>query len=165
MKIDRQYLQLLELLAQNCRIPHAELARALRVSKDTVSYRIRQLEESKLITQYVLFIDARKLGFTRYHILIQFENALKRENLLERLASHESVMWINTFIGRFDIQIIVDAVDGFHLNQIREDLFSLCEHGIKNYLILTHLADLEFTLRIPTLPITNSEMNRSRIPI
>jgi len=127
------------------------LARTFKVSKDTVSYRIRQLEESKLISGYVLFIDARKLGFTRYHILIQFENVPKREDLYQRLSDHESVMWVNSFIGRFDIQIIVDAVDGFHLNKIREELFSLCGHAIKNYLILTHLADLEFTQLNPVL--------------
>lgn len=151
MKVDKQYLQLLEILAQNCRIPHAELARALRVSKDTISYRIRQLEESKLLSDYVLFIDARKLGFTRYHILIQFENVSKLEDLYKRLSEHKFVMWVNSFIGRFDLQIIVDAVDGFHLNQIREELFALCGHRIQNYLILTHLADLEFTQLNPVL--------------
>lgn len=151
MKIDKGYLQLLEILAQNCRISHAEIARSLRVSKDTVAYRIRQLEESQLITQYVLFIDARKLGFTRYHILIQFENVPKREDLYKRLSRHESVMWINSFIGKFDAQIIVDATDGFHLNRIREELFSLAGHSIKNYLILTHLSDLEFTQLNPVL--------------
>ena len=151
MKVDKSYLQLLEILAQNCRISHAEIGRALKVSKDTASYRIRQLEESKLITDYVLFIDARKLGFTRYHVLIQFENVSKQEDLYQRLSGHELVMWVNSFIGRFDIQIIVDALDGFHLNRIREELFSLCGHSIKNYLILTHLADLEFTQLNPVL--------------
>jgi Lrp/AsnC family transcriptional regulator, leucine-responsive regulatory protein len=151
MKIDRQYLQLLEILAQNCRISHAEIGRALKISKDTVNYRVRQLEESKLLNGYVLFVDARKLGFTRYHILVRFKNTAKINVLCRQLAKHEFVMWINSFIGRFDIQIIVDAVDGFHLNKIREELFSLCEHNIKDYLILTHLADLEFTQLNPVL--------------
>lgn len=151
MKIDKANLQLLEALAQNCRISHASLGRTLRVSKDTISYRISKLEESELLKQYVLFVDARKLGFTRYHILIQFEDTLQSKDIYSELSKHPFVMWVNSFIGRFDIQIIVDAVDGFHLNTIKEELFTICQHQIKNYSILTHLADLEFTQLNPIL--------------
>ena len=163
MKVDKQHLQILEILAQNCRVSHAEIARTLRVSKDTVSYRVRQLEESGLLMDYVLFVDARKLGFTRYHILIQFENTpTKLHNLCQKLAKYDYVMWTNSFIGRYDIQIIVDATDGFHLNQIREELFAIiCTSKIKNYKILTHLADLEFTQLNPVLDFGTSFNKKS----
>jgi DNA-binding Lrp family transcriptional regulator len=151
MRSDKVYLQLLEVLAQNCRVSHASLGRTFRVSKDTIAYRVKKLEESELLKQYVLFVDARKLGFTRYHILIQFEDAPKLKDMYPEFAKHKFVMWINSFIGRFDIQIIVDALDGFHLNSIKEELFSICHHRIKHYSILTHLADLEFTQLNPIL--------------
>jgi DNA-binding Lrp family transcriptional regulator len=73
--------------------------------------------------------------------------------LCERLAENEYVMWINTFIGRYDLQIIVDAVDGFHLNSIKEDIFRRCNHTVKEYSILTHLSDLEFTQLNPMLDL------------
>lgn len=144
----------MEILAQNCRIPHTTIAQALKISKDTVSYRIKQLEKSKMINQYVLFIDVRKLGFTRYHILIRLGEGIKdKKQVYERLTEHKNVMWINTFIGRFDIQIIVDAFDSFHLDKIREELFNLCGQKVKDYIILTHLSDLEFTQLNPVLDI------------
>lgn len=62
-------------------------------------------------------------------------------------------MWVNSFIGLYDLQIIVDAKDGFQLNQIREELFILCEHQIQEYIILTHLYDLEFTQLNPILEL------------
>jgi len=150
--MNKKDLQLLELMAQNCRIPNTTIAQAMKTSKDTIAYRIKNLENDDWIKQYVLFIDARRLGFTRYHILMKFDANIKnKKELFTKIASHKYVMWINSFIGRFDLQVIVDATDGFHLNQIREELFELCNHNIKEYIILTHLSDLEFTQLNPII--------------
>ncbi len=151
--MDKRDLQLMEILAQNCRISHTTLAQALRVSKDTVAYKIKKLEETDYLTQYVLFIDARVLGLTRYHLLIQFDAGIDKQATYDKIINHKNVMWVNTFIGRFDIQIIVDAHDGFHLNKIREELFELCEHKVKEYIVLTCLYDLEFTQLNPVLDL------------
>jgi len=160
LKIDKLHLQLLEILAQNCRISHTSLGKALRISRDTVTYRIKQLEESGVLSSYVLFIDARRLGFTRYHILIRLQQSAVPEKLYADLAGHEFVMWINSFVGCYDLQVIVDATDGFHLNQIREEIFAICKHEIRDYIILTHLADLEFTQLNPILDFgTSFEQN------
>ncbi|MGV8151931.1 MAG: Lrp/AsnC family transcriptional regulator [Candidatus Nanoarchaeia archaeon] len=150
--MDKKDIQIMELLAQNCRIPYKILAKALNVSKDTIAYRIKNLEKNKFISKYVLFIDARKLGFTRYHILIKLDSEIKnKQELIDLLSVHKFVMWTNSFIGRYDLQIIVDAVDNFHLNKIREELFALLDNKVKEYIILTHLHDLEFTQLNPVL--------------
>lgn len=152
--MDKRDKQILELLAQNCRLSHSTIAQALRISKDSVHYRIRKLEERGQIKQDVLFIDARPLGFTRYHILIKFSGEVKnKQEIYKRLKTHPSIMWINSFIGLYDVQIIVDATNGFHLNHIREEIFILCEHNIQEYIILTHLMDLEFTQINPVLDL------------
>ena len=153
LNLDKKDLQIIEILAKNCRVPRTTLAQALHVSKDTIRYRIHRLESEGYISQYVLFVDARTLGFTRYHILISFDELTDKEETYRKLSEHPYVMWINTFIGRFDIQIIVDATDGFHLNKIRQELFTICENKIKEYIILTHLCDLEFTQLNPLLMV------------
>ncbi len=151
--MDKKDLQILEIMAQNCRVPHTTIAQALNISKDTVAYKIKQLEKSSMIDQYLLFVDARRLGFTRYHILMQFQDIENKQEVYDKLKTHKSVMWINTFIGKYDIQIIVDATDGFHLNTIRKELFELCDNKVKDYIILTHLLDLEFTQLNPVLDL------------
>jgi DNA-binding Lrp family transcriptional regulator len=157
--MNKKDLKLLEIMAQNCRIPHTTIGQALNTSKDSVTYRLKNLEKNELLKQYVLFIDARRLGFTRYHILLKFSSNIKdKDAIYQKIKTHKFVMWINSFIGRFDMQIIVDAVDGFHLNQIREELFELCNNEVKEYIILTHLSDLEFTQLNPVLDLeTNFE--------
>lgn len=144
----------MEIFAQNCRIPHTTIAQALNVSKDTVSYKIKHLENSEFIKEYVLFVDARKLGFTRYHLLIKLDAGIEdKQKMYDKIAQHKFVMWVNSFIGRYDLQIIIDATDGFHLNKIREELFELCDNQVKEYFILTHLSDLEFTQLNPLLDL------------
>lgn len=144
----------MEIFAQNCRIPHITIAQALNVSKDTISYKIKNLEKTEFIKQYVLFVDARKLGFTRYHLLLKFDTGIEdKQEFIDKVSQHKFVMWVNSFIGRYDLQIIVDATDGFHLNKIREELFELCNNKIKEYFILTHLSDFEFTQLNPVLDL------------
>ncbi len=143
---DKKDLQIMELLASNCRLPHATIAQSLNLSKDAVAYRINKLEQTDLINQYMMFIDARRLGFTRYHILIRFDADIEDKDIfIKKASNHKFVMWINSFIGKHELQIIVDAKDGFHLNQIREELFKLCNHQIREYFVLTHIADFYFT--------------------
>ena len=151
IKMKKKDLQILEIYAQNCRIPHTTIGKMLRVSKDTVSYTVRNLEKKGYLKQYMLFIDARKLGFTRFHLLMKFSAGAPKQELIKIMQKHPFVMWINTFIGRYDIQVIVDAQNSFHLNTIREELFEQCHHAIHEYSILTHLCDLEFTNIIPTI--------------
>lgn len=154
MKMDRRDLQLLELMARNCRLSHSTLAQALHLSKDAVAYRLRKLEREGYLAQYVLFVDARKLGFTRYHLLLKFDAGIQdKQKMYQAIAEHEMVMWVNTFIGRYDIQVIVDARDGFHLNQIKEELFAMCDHKVKEYSVLMHLSDLEFTQLDPVIDL------------
>ncbi len=154
--MDKRDVQILEILAQNCRVSNTTIGQAINLSKDAVSYRIKKLEQQKHLSQYVMFIDARKLGFTRYHLLIKFDSGIAdKEAVYQKVATHPYFMWINSFIGRFDMQVIIDAKDGFHLNTIKKELFELCEHKIKEYNILTHISDLEFTQLNPVL---NSEV-------
>ncbi|MGV8161763.1 MAG: winged helix-turn-helix transcriptional regulator [Candidatus Nanoarchaeia archaeon] len=155
--MDKKDLQIMEILAQNCRIPNATIAQALRISKDTVAYRINALEKEGILKKPVLFVDARTLGFTRYHLLIKFDAGITdKEEVYTKMSKNKFVMWINTFIGRFDVQIIVDAKDSFQLNKIKENLFECCNHKIKEYMILTHICDLQFTHLNPVINLNTN---------
>ena len=42
--MNKKDLQIMEILAQNCRIPNTTIAKALNISKDTVAYKIKLLD-------------------------------------------------------------------------------------------------------------------------
>ena len=61
--MDKKDLRILELLAQNCRLTNQIISKAVNISKDAVKYRIKNLEENKVILNYALIVNNFKLGF------------------------------------------------------------------------------------------------------
>ena len=89
--MDKKDLQIMEIYAQNCRIPTTTIAKALKLSKDTISYKINNLIKQKHIKQNILFIDSRVLGFTRYHILLRFDIGVKNKQDIIKLISNSNL--------------------------------------------------------------------------
>lgn len=63
------------------------------------------------------------------------------------------MMWVNTFIEHYDLQVIVDARDGSHLNEIRNQISAAAQHRIKEYGVLPRVSDYEFTQLNPVLDL------------
>jgi len=89
LNLDAQDRKILAELTENARIPIAELARRVGLSKTPVAQRIKHLEEIGLITGYRAILSPLKLGLThvtyvevsmndtREHALQQFNAAVR----------------------------------------------------------------------------------------
>ena len=144
--MDIKNLRIMEILAHNCRISDAAVSDSVHLSKDAVNSRIRKLESEKYILDYLLFIDSRRLGYTRYQLLLQLNSEIHdKEIIYKKLKDLPFVIWINTFLGRYDLQIIVDAKDEFHLNELRQKIFHICSNKVRDHKILICLSEFEFT--------------------
>ncbi len=155
--MDKKDLKIMDILAHNCRIPNSTIAEAVNISKDSVAYRIKKLEKNKYISDYLLFIDSKRMGYTRYQILIQLDSDTNnKEEIYKKISKLPFVLWINTFIGRYDLQVIVDAKDQSHLNEIRKNIFRLCNNKIREDKVLTTLFELEFTHLNPEIDLNTN---------
>ena len=74
MEIDSKDKQILGLLDRNARIPINEIAKRTRLNKDVVRYRIKKLEQEKVIEGYHTVVDAHKLGFLTIRIYFDLIN-------------------------------------------------------------------------------------------
>lgn len=72
VKLDKKDLQILSLLDWNCRMPLTQLAKKIQLNKDVVRYRIKNLEEQKVITGYYSLIDISKLGYLTFRGYLDF---------------------------------------------------------------------------------------------
>lgn len=61
-KVDSIDKKILELLMENSRISYAEIGRRVHLSRVAVRERIKQMEESGIITQYSTIVDRTALG-------------------------------------------------------------------------------------------------------
>ncbi len=156
-KLDKKDLQIMDILARNCRVSHTTIGKAIKLSKDSVRNRIKRLEDEKFITNYVTFIDIRKFGLEKYHIHIRFNNTTKnKDEIIASLCDHPSVSFVNSFIGAFDIQLIVDTHDIYSFEQVKEELFSLMKSSVQDYRIFSWIYDFKFVHLIPETTLHTS---------
>src|SRR4030042_4446017 len=75
---EKDNLILFELL-QDCRQPLSKIAKAVRLPQQTVSYRIKKLEESKVIKKYAVNINYPKLGYSRHSIYLDIRGVSAKD--------------------------------------------------------------------------------------
>ncbi|RFC67586.1 MULTISPECIES: Lrp/AsnC family transcriptional regulator [Mesorhizobium] len=100
---------LIELLRENARIPTAELARRLGVSRTTVQTYIDRLEQRGTITGYGARLSADyEKGLVKAHILLTVTPKLT-DKVVRQLKALSAVRTLHSVSGSFDMIVIVDA--------------------------------------------------------
>lgn len=87
---DREILFELDL---NSRISINKLAKKVKLNSGTVNYRIKKLEEKKIISGYYSVIDASLIGFEQFRVYLKYQyiNPEKEEELLNYLNENEMI--------------------------------------------------------------------------
>jgi len=102
-QIDKRILFELE---RNARIPDVQLAKIIKKSKDAVRYRIKRLEEQKVITGYKTWIDLAKLGFTSCTLYLTLLNIpQKKEKLVNFIKGNPRTYWVGVAEGAWNIGV------------------------------------------------------------
>jgi Lrp/AsnC family leucine-responsive transcriptional regulator len=119
--MDKKDKRILKELDRNARQSNAQLAKKVSLSKDTVGYRIKKLEEKNVIQEYYSIIDYYKLGFYITKILIKFTNIGEKgeEKIARWLNKKSEVLWIAKTEGYWDL------IYTLQIKNMRELLFTL----------------------------------------
>lgn len=109
IKIDAKDRQILYHLDLNARQSNADLAKKVGLSKDAVGYRIKKMEENKIIRGYNTIIDPSRLGYILYRILfnlidVSFE---KKEELIAYLKKDKRIGWISQLDGAWNFGFVI----------------------------------------------------------
>ncbi len=104
-KLDLKDRKILYQLDINCRQSDSEIGKKVRLSKQTVAYRIKRLIKEGYITRFSTVIDTYKLGISKYKLYISFENADKEtiNKITKYFIKHKKTEWIATCSGRWDL--------------------------------------------------------------
>jgi len=118
IKIDKTDLALLKLLSQNARQSTYELGEKLKLSADTVSYRIKKLVSSNIIRKFTVILNLSKLGLSWYAYAINFEKFdNKDEAKFKRFAiEHPYVIRAVKTFGPWDamLYVVSDSMQNYH---------------------------------------------------
>jgi len=109
--LDAKNKKILEQLEIDARQSNAQIAKKVGLSKDAVSYRIRNLENVRLIRGYYSVLNIAKLGLIQFKVFITFQNtdSKKEEEIIEYLINDKNVGWVTSCDGYYNLMIVTWA--------------------------------------------------------
>ncbi|MFH0817700.1 MAG: winged helix-turn-helix transcriptional regulator [Candidatus Micrarchaeota archaeon] len=123
--IDETDRRILLEIANNARMPIAEIARRIGSSSTVVAYRLKKLEKSGVILSFRLSPDLKKFEYEFFKAFIYFKN-LNSKRLSDFIAYcnlHPNILNVVTCVGSWDIEVEfeVESTSKFHeiINEMR----------------------------------------------
>jgi len=156
VNLDLKNKRILYELEQDSRQSLQKIAKKVKLSKEAVFHRIKNLEKSGIIKQYIAEIDIYKLGYQYYPILLKLHNTshVIDQDILSYLKKSKYVAWLTTCEGNWDINLTILAKNDFDLNNFLEDFLSKFGHYIVDKQVFTtteiHYFKRGFWLNKPT---------------
>jgi len=107
----------------NARITNKELAKLCNLSKDGVKYRIKRLENKKIITKYKAIIDNKKLGQESYKIYLKIQTTrTNMERIKTYLATKKEVFAYFESRGNWNLGIAYFAKNSKEYYKLENEL-------------------------------------------
>ena len=113
---DDKDIQILINLSKNARQSLLDLSESLKMTPETVSYRIKQFEKKGIIQGYRALIDVYKIGYEFYKTEIRLSNYEKIEEIFEFCHKHPNIYQVDKTIGGETLEI------EFHVTSLKEML-------------------------------------------
>lgn len=134
IKLDLKDRKLLYELDSNCRQPSSKIAKKIGLSQEVVNYRIKRLEKEGIITQYQIIVNLSTLDILQFKICLSFQhmNSEKLESILEKIKKINSVKWIVSCKGNWDLIIALETDSIENIDILKNEIISLFGNYIKN---------------------------------
>jgi DNA-binding Lrp family transcriptional regulator len=105
-QLDVKDKKILTLLSINSRLKLHEIAQHVRLSKNSIKYRIERLQKLGYIKRFTPIISYDKIGYTTHDLFIKLRLRKEQEKeLVEHFKDHPNVLWCSTLFGEWDLLI------------------------------------------------------------
>ena len=124
-KLDSKDKKIVEQLQKNCRQTIQEIAKATKLPRDVVVYRIKKMEDQKVIRAHHTMLNPQKLGYPLYvYALFSCYNVKPEEEtkFINYLKSHKQLIYVAKNSGKYDFTIGVCAKDYMDFDEIIRDI-------------------------------------------
>jgi len=109
--LDAKDRKILSELDMDARQPLSAIAKKVGLSREVVNYRIKQLEQRKIILGYFTVLDTARLGLMYCRMFFKYRQMSpeKEQELMEFCIQHENITWVILGEGKWDIVLVVLA--------------------------------------------------------
>ena len=163
--MDLKDRKLLHELDMDARMPITQLAKKVGLSRQVIEYRIKRMQQEKIIYGTTAVFDSCVVGFNWYRVVFRLLHVTKGEknNLLSYLSKHPNTMWLGEVGGNWDIVVNFICKNHFSFNKIFEELISSYGKHIQNYetLIYVDVHDYERSYLLNQKKSTNFKQRKA----
>ncbi len=110
-KLDLRDKKILAMLSEDSRMPLTAIARKVRMSRDTVDYRIKRLASSGIILGFAPQINLGFFGYSTYHIFMVIDtlNEARKNALISALSGHPNTRSVMEYHDTWDLEWVLVA--------------------------------------------------------
>ncbi len=114
-KLDKKDRDILYQLDINSRQPDSQIAKKVRLNKNTVRFRIQRMVKNGIIQSFVTLINPTKFGKSIYKLYLKLQDVTNEtwDAIREYLLPNKQVFWVARCEGRWDIIIAVWVRDPY----------------------------------------------------
>jgi len=125
MVLDVKDSKILQELDLDPNISTSALAKKVRLSQQVVDYRLKKLEENKVIVNYGTILNLSKIGYKQYRLLLQVGKSSDEEKhqVINYLKNHKNVYWAAIIGGKWDLHAVVYVKNYSELETFLDELF------------------------------------------
>lgn len=108
-KLDLKDRKILYELDLNSRQSYKKIAQKVGLSKDSVIYRIKKLQNKGIIKQFHTILDVGKLGLTSFRLYLKLQNTTpkKEKEIINFLKKQKIVPWLVSIDGEYNIGMLI----------------------------------------------------------
>lgn len=121
-KIDLLDEKILNSLYNDARKSILDISKEIKTPPRTIAYRIKQLEEKKIIVGYNINVQTTKIGYVYYKLNIILSKNAKFSEILQFALNNKNVIYLDRTIGIYDLQLNLEVKDSEELQKIIEDI-------------------------------------------
>jgi len=114
---DRKNQQILQMLIDNSRTPASKIASKLKLSKPAILQRIKNLQDKKIILQYITYFNLISAGYKLHFIFFEIDKE-KETKYSEILSKSEFSAAVMQFASKFNLAWMVFSKNTEHFNNI-----------------------------------------------
>jgi DNA-binding Lrp family transcriptional regulator len=134
-KIDETDYNILNILANEARIPITQLSKRVNSTIEVVRGKIKKLENKKIILNYRIAVDFNKLGLEFFKAIIYFRKLSEsdEQSLFEWMKQHPNSIYYIRSLAPWEVEFEF-AVDNYqHFNKIINELRKKFHNVIRNH--------------------------------
>jgi DNA-binding Lrp family transcriptional regulator len=133
VQTDGYDIHLLNLIAENARIPLVALANELDCSTQMVNNRLKVLIKKGVVQGFRVGIDISKLGLKPFKIDVYLKEHTQRKAIMEYVKNNPNLVFIGTSAGVSDLELEPDLKDSDQIHYMLEDINLKFPGAIRKY--------------------------------